>query len=64
MIDDNTDRMLPTADVMTLTGTTKSTLYRWINEKKFPEPIKVHGCNRWWLSTIKNWMAQYRTAES
>jgi predicted DNA-binding transcriptional regulator AlpA len=56
------DRWLARAQVRDMTGTPYSTMNRWIDEGKFPKPIKVHGCNRWLESELREWMEQFRKA--
>jgi prophage regulatory protein len=37
----------------------RSTIWRWIQEQKFPKPIKFsQGCSRFKLSLIEKWEAE------
>ena len=42
-------------------GVTKSTIYKWMNEKNFPKPmvlghVKKNGTVRWLESEIEEWL--------
>ena len=47
------------SDVCGQIGVKKSTLYRWVADKKFPAPIRIGENTSVWLSTaIDKWMAE------
>lgn len=53
-----TDRLLPRRAVEDRVGVTRSTVYRWMRESDFPEPIRVApGCVRWSEREIEEWIA-------
>lgn len=51
------DRILSKNDVIHLTGLSKSTIYMYIRDSKFPSPVKI-GVRRvgWLESEISNWL--------
>jgi len=38
--------------VLGLIPVSKSTLYRMIRDRQFPNPVKVRGCSCWPLATV------------
>ena len=40
----------------------KQTIWRWVQEGKFPKPVKVDGSTRWKLSDIESWEAEQGVA--
>ncbi len=44
--------------VLTATGRTKRTIYRWMDEKGFPKPQKVRGVAYWDVDAVKKWWAE------
>ena len=40
----------------------KQTIWRWVQEGKFPKPVKVNGSTRWKLSDIESWEAEQGVA--
>lgn len=60
-----TETFLRIGDVQTATGLGRSTIYRLIGQKRFPEPVKVLGprVSAWLGSEITVWQKQ-RIAES
>ena len=50
-------QLLRRQDVEALTGFSTSTLYRLMDEGKFPEPIRIGpSSNRWPIAEIKAWL--------
>ncbi len=41
----------------------KSTLWRWIREGIFPQPIKFGRFNKWYQSDIEQWLQDKRTQQ-
>ena len=56
------DRLMRLEEVMARTGLTRSMIYRWIAEDRFPRAVKPGGKGtitaRWRESTIREWLAQ------
>ena len=50
------ERLLPIKEVVKIVGFKKSTIYKFIKEGKFPEPVKIGTSSRWKLSSIRKWM--------
>jgi prophage regulatory protein len=48
-------RMKQLPDVL---GVSKSAIYTWIREDKFPKPIKLNGVSAWDTNDIDNWIAE------
>lgn len=46
------DEMLTTKEVCSSLKIDRTTLYRWLNSGKFPEPININGKKRWPSSLI------------
>lgn len=52
------DRLLRLRDVTARTGMSRSTIYRRIDDKTFPKPVKIGDfAVRWRESTIDGWIA-------
>ncbi|MCI2809530.1 helix-turn-helix transcriptional regulator [Eoetvoesiella caeni] len=52
------DRMINDREVAHLLGVSRSWPWTLAREGKFPAPIKIsHRCTRWWLSSVREWMA-------
>lgn len=52
-----TDRILRIGAVLTITGLSRSTLYRKIDAGRFPRQIKIaERCAGWRSSAIEEWM--------
>lgn len=46
-------------DVMARTGCSRSTVYRLIDEGKFPSPVKLtERCSAWVTSEVQQWINQ------
>lgn len=41
-------RLLPMAEILSITGKSRSTIYRWIIEGNFPAPVKIGGNSVAW----------------
>ena len=50
------EKFLTIKEVVDLVGFKKSTIYKFIKEGKFPEPVKIGISSRWKLSSIQKWM--------
>jgi prophage regulatory protein len=52
------DRILRLAKVLELTGLSRSTLYRKINEGSFPKQVQISTCCIGWReSSVAQWLA-------
>ena len=52
------DRILRIAKVLDMTGLSRSTLYRMINEGSFPKQIQISAhCIGWRESSVAAWLA-------
>lgn len=59
------DRLLRLRDVTARTGMSRSTIYRRIDDKTFPKPVKVGDfAVRWRESTIDGWIAGLSSEKS
>ena len=46
-------------DIQGMLGVSKSTIYRWMDERDFPTPIKFSAkAVRWRLDDIEKWITQ------
>ena len=34
---------------------TRDTIYKWMRDGKFPQPVKVNGATRWREEDLKRW---------
>jgi len=50
------NKLLTIKEVIKIVGIKKSTLYKLIKEKKFPQQIKIGNLSRWRLSDIQEWI--------
>lgn len=47
-------------EVMKMTGIAKSTIWLWVKEEKFPQPIKLSPrITVWEQSKVQEWMGQF-----
>jgi len=54
---------LRVTDIQTMLGVSKSTIYRWMDERQFPSPIKFSAkAVRWKLDDIELWIEQQQCA--
>lgn len=37
----------------------RSTLFKWVKEKRFPAPVKVNTLTRWHCHEVHEWLAQF-----
>jgi predicted DNA-binding transcriptional regulator AlpA len=44
--------MMSAGEVIDLIGCGRSTFYKWIRAKKFPEGRKINGLRKWWESAV------------
>jgi predicted DNA-binding transcriptional regulator AlpA len=64
------DRLLKMSDVKARTNLSPATIYRWLKQERFPEPIRYsETCVRWRESDIDEWIAgkappKHRPSES
>jgi predicted DNA-binding transcriptional regulator AlpA len=49
-------RRIRLPEVLNRTGLNKRTLYRRIQERKFPEPIKDGRISFWWLGQVQEYL--------
>jgi prophage regulatory protein len=50
------DSYLTLREITSIMKVATSTLYRWMDEGKFPRPVKLgENCTRWRVSDIKVW---------
>lgn len=50
-------RVIRLKDVMTLTGLSKSSIYRYADGKAFPKPVSLGGRNVGWVeSEVVQWL--------
>jgi predicted DNA-binding transcriptional regulator AlpA len=45
--------------VSTIFGVSKSTIWLWIRQKKFPSPIKINGTTVWKLSDLNEFIESH-----
>lgn len=51
-------KMLRLPEVMERTGLKRSTIYKWLNEKSFPQPVKLGArLIAWREAEIEEWIA-------
>ena len=58
-----TDRLLRRPEVETIVGLGTTTIYKMMNDGRFPRPLKItpHAA-RWRLSDIEMWLAEQSPA--
>jgi len=53
------ERLIDIKEVSDITGLKRSTIYKWMNEGKFPKPLKLgEKASRWKLSSILDWISK------
>ena len=53
----NQDRLIRLPEVIQLIGIGKSTVWLWVSQKRFPEPIRLSSRTTVWkLSEINHWI--------
>jgi len=55
------DRLLRLPEVMRKTGLSKSAVYRMIQQKEFPKPVRIGSGSRWFDTDVENWMLTLTT---
>ena len=55
-------RLMARPEVETLTGLSRSTIYREMREGRFPEPVKIGRAVRWREDEIAAWIASLERA--
>ena len=51
------NKILRLKQVVEITGTSKTTIYRWINANQFPRPINLSHASVGWLEAdINDWI--------
>ena len=50
------DRLLKAAEVRALLGIAESTLFAFIQQGRFPRPVKLGSASRWPESTVHDWI--------
>lgn len=57
------DRLLKLDEVMSLTGLSRPTIYRFIKQRDFPQPYKPGGyASRWSEAEVRTWCESQRSA--
>jgi excisionase family DNA binding protein len=49
-------RLINQTELAALLKISKRTLYRLLNERKLPEPIRIGCCARWRIEVIEEWI--------
>ena len=53
-----TDRIINISEMSYLIGKDRRTLWAWVNEDKFPEPIRMNGRTVGWLESVyQDWLS-------
>lgn len=63
MIDIHNDQMVDMAFIIRFTKVTDKWIYKFIQEGKFPKPIKLGRSSRWFESEVIKWLNE-RVKES
>jgi len=50
------EQLLTLKEVTQIVGFKKSTIYKFVKEKKFPRPLKLGKSSRWKKSEIELWI--------
>jgi prophage regulatory protein len=50
------DTLLPITEVISKIGLSKSTLWKQVKAKEFPQPVKIAGATRWSENEIDDWI--------
>ena len=52
------DKLLPIGAVLDAVGVSRSSLYQWVGEGRFPRPVQVGPrAVRWRSSEVESWIA-------
>lgn len=57
-----TDRLIPLADVLNISGLSKSELYRRIAAGTFPAQVNLGWSSRWSEQEVGQWVEQQKAA--
>lgn len=57
------EQLLTIKEVVQITGFKKSTIYKFIRENKFPQPLKFGKSSRWIKSEINEWINNLKQKE-
>lgn len=49
-------RLLDVAQIRELVPVSRTTLWRWIEQGKFPRPLKIGGTNLWRNAEVRSWL--------
>lgn len=49
-------KLLRLSEVVERIGFKKSSIYLWISEGKFPQPLKLGQSTRWVASEVESWL--------
>jgi len=52
------ERLITIKEVTQIVGFKRSTIYKFIQQNKFPSPFKIGKSSRWKLTDIQKWMEQ------
>jgi len=53
------EKLLTLKDVISIVGFQQSTIYKFMQTRNFPKPIKIGRSSRWKLSDVNNWLTQF-----
>lgn len=57
-MEQNQAQLIRLPDVLRITGLSKSEIWRRVNERRFPEPIRLgERCTRWEITEVQSWVA-------
>jgi len=57
------EQLLTIKEVVQIIGFKKSTIYKFIRENKFPQPLKFGKSSRWKKSEIELWIKNLKQKE-
>lgn len=66
MKDPNGQRLLNATDVERMTGYSRITIKRWMNDGKFPRSVQAHpnGHHRWREQDVQDWVTTRETKKA
>ncbi|MFZ1873174.1 MAG: AlpA family phage regulatory protein [Chania sp.] len=59
--EDQTDRLIDMKFLMAHSGLSRTFFYKLMDNKLFPEPLKLGRSSRWWLSDYLQWLKERNT---
>jgi len=59
---EESDSLVPLADVESIVGLKKTTLYKMIHGRTFPSPIKIGAAARWSRREVSAWIEAQKAA--